>query len=96
MKKLGQKKVAYYFFKINSSTDKMFGKLKEAHKNSRRECKSFPLQTDVNMFADMMLGTIASSVRDAGVSLPSSASTSASTCGEAACATSSAYSTAHY
>eukprot|EP00966_Prymnesium_polylepis_P320052 7376444-Prymnesium_polylepis.1 len=45
MRQLGQMKVAYYFFKINSSTDKMIGKLKEAHKNSRREFKCRQLRS---------------------------------------------------
>jgi len=78
MRQLGQMKVAYYFFKINSSTDKMIGKLKEAHKNSRREFKVCDFSGDVTMFEEMLLGSVASSVRDAGLKLPTSSSSLAS------------------
>ena len=70
MRQLGDKKVAYYFFKINDSTDKMIAKLKEAHKNSRREFKVHELGSDAFKFADIVLGSIASSVRAAGIALP--------------------------
>jgi len=71
MRQLGDKKVAYYFFKINNSTDKMIAKLKEAHKNSRREFKVHELgKGNEFKFADIVLGSIASSVRAAGITLP--------------------------
>merc|ERR1719473_996575 len=75
MSQFAQKKVSYYFFKINDSTEKMVRKLREAHKPSRREFKEVPFGGDVEgVFADMVLGSIAGSVVATGVTLPTGTS----------------------
>ena len=80
MTQLAQKRLAYYFFKINNSTDKTFAKLKVAHKNSRRECRSFELRegADAALFKDLVMESIVGSVRDAGVTLSKASSVASS------------------
>jgi len=62
IRSLGEKRVNYYFFKINSSTDKMIEKFRAAHVNSRREFKVHDLGSEDSLFAEMLMNTIASSV----------------------------------
>jgi len=78
MSQLGDKKVAYAFFKITNDTDKMIDKFRDAHKNSRRGFEVHEMGKDASLFASMVLGSIASSVSSAAALLPSSAATPSS------------------
>jgi len=70
VRRLAEKKVNYFFFKINSSTDKMVEKLRAAHVNSRREFKVHDLGSDVALFAETLMSTISSSVSAARSAAP--------------------------
>lgn len=62
LRKLCNKRVDYYFIKIDSSTDKMIRIFSEVYKNSTSSFQQFEIGTDTAQFLPTVIKSIASSV----------------------------------